>query len=115
MPDYKTCTRCGEPKPLDAFNIDGSDSVAGRKGRCRACEREVKRERYGSTPHRDVYTALRADGRYGAVAPRTAASWRRQDRYRQMSDRSLLDEIAAGSTDRDLFVELRRRSTRPTQ
>ena len=44
--DTKQCSRCGETKQLDAFSAD-TRYLGGRKGQCRACINEIKRERRG--------------------------------------------------------------------
>jgi len=41
--DAKSCTRCGEVKPLDAFGRDKT-TRSGYKARCKACLAAVKKE-----------------------------------------------------------------------
>ena len=41
----KTCTKCGETKPLDDFHRDKT-KAGGRKSNCKECERERKRRFY---------------------------------------------------------------------
>src|SRR5690606_38380620 len=42
MSSTKRCTKCGEVKPLDAFNRHRKGAL-GRRSRCRACQREYNR------------------------------------------------------------------------
>jgi len=42
MSSTKRCTKCGEVKPLDAFNRHQGKPL-GRRSRCRACQREYDR------------------------------------------------------------------------
>lgn len=43
--DVKTCSKCGEPKPLEAFSIRRS-APDGRRGTCKECINERTREKY---------------------------------------------------------------------
>lgn len=43
--DEKTCTKCGETKPLDEFSRDRSKKD-GRSTRCRVCRRSADRQRW---------------------------------------------------------------------
>jgi hypothetical protein len=45
----KTCSRCGQRKPLDAFykQVGGAQ---GRRSRCKACYKELERETYAQHP-----------------------------------------------------------------
>jgi hypothetical protein len=50
----KTCTRCGNTKPLDEFhNKRRSNGKPGKASRCRSCECEIKKLRYDPVKHRD--------------------------------------------------------------
>lgn len=59
MPNYlaivpserKTCTKCGEEKPLSEFRINKQGRL-GRHSRCRACEAQYQREKYKRNPER---------------------------------------------------------------
>lgn len=42
MNSMKTCSKCGETKPLEAFAVR-KDSADGYRGKCRECHREHKR------------------------------------------------------------------------
>jgi hypothetical protein len=108
----KSCSRCGVIKALEEFSVDRACTSSGHKACCKVCERATKRERYGSTPKLDVYGAIRTAGHYDRVAWRTAAGWRRQDKYKAMTDEQLALEITKGAPSRDLLAEIQRRSTR---
>ena len=59
MTETKRCTKCGETKPLDAFNRDASKKY-GRRSRCRECERQREMERHPkSAAHLHTYSLLR--------------------------------------------------------
>jgi hypothetical protein len=49
----KTCSRCGEPKPLDDFykQVGGAQ---GRRSRCKSCYKELERESYAKDPEVQV-------------------------------------------------------------
>jgi hypothetical protein len=50
----KTCTRCGNTKPLDEFhNKRRRNGILGKVARCRSCECELKKLRYDPVKHRD--------------------------------------------------------------
>lgn len=49
MNDSKTCTRCGEVKPLDQYGVQ-KNVKDGRKSRCRACLSALSREYNASNP-----------------------------------------------------------------
>ncbi len=50
----KTCTRCGNTKPLDEFhNKRRRNGTLGKVARCRSCECELKKLRYDPVKHRD--------------------------------------------------------------
>ena len=59
MTETKRCTKCGETKPLDAFNRDASKKY-GRCSRCRECDRQYERARRpkSTAPHH-TYPLLR--------------------------------------------------------
>lgn len=45
----KTCSKCGESKPLDKFNLDRFKPL-GRKARCKDCNNEYLRARHATNP-----------------------------------------------------------------
>jgi hypothetical protein len=50
----KTCTRCGDTKPLDEFhNKKRRDGTASKVARCRSCECEIKKIRYNPEKKRE--------------------------------------------------------------
>lgn len=65
-PQDKTCTKCGQAKPLDEFNWQRSNKD-GRQGRCKACVDAQNRKWYRENQARKIA----ANGR-----------WRRENRER---------------------------------
>lgn len=53
---FRTCSGCGETKPLDAFRKHPR-SPDGRGSRCRACVREYDRERNAASPRAEEHRA----------------------------------------------------------
>lgn len=54
MPE-RTCTKCGETKPLDAYYMRGGKPIAA----CKDCTKAARRE-YVAKHHEDVKASLRA-------------------------------------------------------
>lgn len=67
-PDTKTCTKCGDAKPLDDFPRDGKRK-AGRRSDCKTCHCATVKAIY----HRDIKASRAANGarqkRYYAADP----------------------------------------------
>lgn len=51
MPSHKTCTRCGQTKPIEDFHRRRKGSEV-RETRCKPCSKEHSRERYAVTGRR---------------------------------------------------------------
>lgn len=52
IPIAKTCTLCGESKPLKAFAISGRGRI---RSRCKPCEAQTYRERYAHHNRKESY------------------------------------------------------------
>lgn len=64
-PTDKTCTLCGESKPLDAFH-NKKGGYLGRRSRCRLCHGAVVRAKYESKPEVKAHRSEMAKTRYRA-------------------------------------------------
>lgn len=73
----KTCTRCGESKPLDEYGLDPRGR-SGRQARCSTCQASVRRARYAADPEKErtQQRARKASG-VGAALARAARASRR--------------------------------------
>lgn len=60
-PTEKTCTKCGQSKPLDAFNRKSS-AKDGRRASCRVCQRAQDSNRIASDRdrYREIFAARNA-------------------------------------------------------
>lgn len=75
MGGVKTCAKCGEAKPLEAFyRVSNSNHRDGRKNECKECWRQLRRDRYAR--RRETELAVNA-------------RWREEnrDRHRELQDR----------------------------
>lgn len=71
----KTCSRCGQAKPLDSFHKDKS-SRDGRRGTCKECHRDYYRDWYRANP--DRRRAVHIKHRYGMTTDEYEAKLREQ-------------------------------------
>ena len=71
----KTCSRCGQTKPLDAFHRNKSRRD-GRAVRCKECTRDYDRNRYSA--NRDRVRASQIKYKYGMTTDEYAAKLREQ-------------------------------------
>lgn len=77
----KTCTKCGETKPLDEFHRH-SRMKDGRRPDCGACKNSAQKRQWHSQPTAVKYTRARArqlKHRYGVTVEQYEAMYRDQD------------------------------------
>lgn len=51
-PSEKTCTKCGETKPLEGFHKN-ADGKFGRRSQCKTCLAQDRNRRYAENPEKD--------------------------------------------------------------
>jgi len=71
----KTCSKCGQAKPLDSF-YKAKGYRDGRRGICKECHRDYLRNRYSANPGRQ--RAAQIKHTYGITADEYAAILRAQ-------------------------------------
>jgi len=71
----KTCSKCGQTKPLDSF-YKAKGCRDGRRSTCKECHREYLRNRYSANPGRQ--RAWNIKHKYGITADEYAAKLREQ-------------------------------------
>lgn len=80
-PDGKSCSRCGQYKPLEAYNLRRLGKY-GREAWCRGCRRDYYDSWYPSyakgSPKKQSNRASRLKQLYGLTQPEWDAMWERQ-------------------------------------
>jgi len=99
-PQVKTCTKCGEVKPLDAFgkNVRSKD---GHRPDCKPCVRSASRARYAANPESAIAYRVAHRAEYAAHSRK----WHRENpeymrRWAQSNPDKIREYSARGSSKR---------------
>lgn len=107
--ESKTCTKCGEVKPLEQFEKNAK-CVNGRGGRCKKCRNEINSQ-YRVSPeakesarrtrekHGEKYKARYQDkykSKYKETLKRGYRRWHKQNPFARKAHRAVSDAIESG-------------------
>lgn len=96
----KTCSKCGESKPVDDFGLDRS-AKDGRRYHCRQCARQYARDYYRRRPE----VAAEATKRWRKAHPERAAEVHRNSYQRQ--------RMTPEAVEKDRATQRERRAANP--